>query len=471
MKIRVFEAFAGYGSQSIAIQQLKEEYPGFDYEVVGFSEIDRFAVLAYYAARDPRLHGERADRINLNRGGYQPTPELLAKYRNFGDITKIEWEQLPDFDLFTYSFPCQDISSAGLQRGLAEGSGSRSSLLWECAKAIEVKRPKFLLMENVKALTYQKHKGNFERWRNVLESFGYVNYWTVLNAKNYNVPQNRERVFMVSILGDTPFRFPEPEPLTRRLVHIVESDIPDSQYLNEKQLHMIIDHCERKQSEGCGFSTSFRTVNGVAGSVLTTYGTRPCDTYLAEPVACAYRGRNPDNPGDRRSGIPTVQRLELGGPVANCITTVDKDSLLAEPKVLGYSRDAKGIVVARHLKDIAGAVCASNHRYTGSTAEYVAEPRVIQLPHGFAAGNVLDVAPAVTSSAFADNNLLCIGYLIRKFTPRELFRLQDLPDEYTTAIQAAGISKTQQHKLAGNSIPVKLLYLIFRNLFINEERQ
>lgn len=171
MKIRVFEAFAGYGSQSIALQQLKEEYPGFDYEVVGFSEIDRFAVLAYYAARDPRLHGERADRINLNRG-YQPTPELLAKYRNFGDITKIEWEQLPDFDLFTYSFPCQDISSAGLQRGLAEGSGSRSSLLWECAKAIEVKRPKFLLMENVKALTYQKHKGNFERWRNVLESFG-----------------------------------------------------------------------------------------------------------------------------------------------------------------------------------------------------------------------------------------------------------------------------------------------------------
>lgn len=423
MKIRVFEAFAGYGSQSIALQQLKEEYPGFDYEVVGFSEIDRFAVLAYYAARDPRLHGERADRINLNRGGYQPTPELLAKYRNFGDITKIEWEQLPDFDLFTYSFPCQDISSAGLQRGLAEGSGSRSSLLWECAKAIEVKRPKFLLMENVKALTYQKHKGNFERWRNVLEGFGYVNYWTVLNAKNYNVPQNRERVFMVSILGDTPFRFPEPEPLTRRLIHIVESEIPDSQYLNEKQLHMIIDHCERKQSEGCGFSTSFRTVNGVAGSVLTTYGTRPCDTYLAEP------------------------------------------------KVLGYSRDAKGIVVARHLKDIAGAVCASNHRYTGSTAEYVAEPRVIQLPHGFAAGNVLNVSPAVTSSAFADNNLLCIGHLIRKFTPRELFRLQDLPDEYTTAIQAAGISKTQQHKLAGNSIPVKLLYLIFRNLFINEERQ
>lgn len=470
MNIRVFEAFAGYGSQSIALQQLKEEFPGFDYEVVGFSEIDRFAVLAYYAARDSRLYGMQHGSPSPNRG-YQPPQELLAKYRNFGDITKIEWEQLPDFDLFTYSFPCQDISSAGLQRGLAEGSGSRSSLLWECAKAIEVKRPKYLLMENVKALTYKKHKGHFERWRNVLEGFGYVNYWAVLNAKNYNVPQNRERVFMVSILGDTSFRFPDPEPQTRRLAHIVESEIPDSQYLNEKQINWIFRHCLRKQEEGCGYKPNFKTVNEISSAITSNYGHRECDTYLAEPVACAYRGRNPDNPGDRRSGIPTAQRLELGGYIANCVTTVEKDSLLAEPKVLGYSRDAKGIVVARQLKDIAGAVCASNHRYTGSTAEYVAEPKVIQLPHGFASGNVLDVSPTVTSSAFADNNLLCIGHLIRKFTPRELFRLQDLPDEYTTAIQAAGISKTQQHKLAGNSIPVKLLYLIFRNLFINEERQ
>lgn len=83
MKIRVFEAFAGYGSQSIALQQLKEEYPGFDYEVVGFSEIDRFAVLAYYAARDPRLHGERADRINLNRGGVSANPGITRQIQKF----------------------------------------------------------------------------------------------------------------------------------------------------------------------------------------------------------------------------------------------------------------------------------------------------------------------------------------------------------------------------------------------------
>ncbi len=204
MKIRIFEAFAGYGSQSIALQRLKEDFPGFDYEVVGFSEIDRFAVLAYYAARDTGLHGQSIDRLNLKK--YEPSPELLAKYPNFGDITNIEWAEVPDFDLFTYSFPCQDISTAGKQRGFDEGSGSRSSLLWECARAIKVKRPKFLLMENVKALTFKKHKDNFKRWRDTLEALGYSNYWAILNAKNFGVPQNRERVFMVSIWGGAKLR-------------------------------------------------------------------------------------------------------------------------------------------------------------------------------------------------------------------------------------------------------------------------
>ena len=417
MKIRIFEAFAGYGSQSIALQRLKEDFPGFDYEVAGFSEIDRFAVLAYSAARDTSLHGQSIDRLNLKK--YEPSPELLAKYPNFGDITKIEWAEVPDFDLFTYSFPCQDISTAGKQRGFDEGSGSRSSLLWECARAIEVKRPKFLLMENVKALTFKKHKDNFKRWRDTLEALGYSNYWAILNAKNFGVPQNRERVFMVSIWGGQSYEFPQPsETLTRRLIHVLEENVADSWYLNEKQLHMIINHNERKQSEGCGFSTSFKTADGISCAVTTLCGSRPTDTYLAEP------------------------------------------------KVLGYTRDNKGVVVARHLKDVAGTVCSSNRRYTGSTAEFIVEPTVIQLPHGFARGNVLDIAPAVTASAYTDNNLICVGYLIRKFTPRELFRLMDLPDIYIDAIQAAGLSTTQQRKLAGNSIVVELLYRIFKNLFI-----
>lgn len=117
--IRVFEAFAGYGSQSMSLERLKQDYSYFDYEVVGISEIDKYAVKAYNATHKPTT--------------------------NYGDISLIDWDIVPDFDLFTYSFPCQDISIAGMQRGFKAGSGTRSSLLWECRKAIEAKRPKYRL--------------------------------------------------------------------------------------------------------------------------------------------------------------------------------------------------------------------------------------------------------------------------------------------------------------------------------------
>ena len=124
MTLKVFTAFTGYDSQCMALDRMK-----INYELVGWSEIDKYAIMAHNA-----IYPQYKD-------------------RNFGDISKIDWENVPDFDLFTYSFPCTDISSAGQQKGLEEGSGTRSGLLWECKKAIELKRPKYLLMENVKALT------------------------------------------------------------------------------------------------------------------------------------------------------------------------------------------------------------------------------------------------------------------------------------------------------------------------------
>ena len=129
-KLRVFEAFAGYGSQHLALKRLKRDYPEFDFEIVGVSEIDKYAIQAYNALHD--------------------------NVTNYGDISKIDWSQVPDFDLLTYSFPCTDISNAGQQQGFDEGSGTRSSLLWECRKAIVQKRPKYLLMENVKAICSKK---------------------------------------------------------------------------------------------------------------------------------------------------------------------------------------------------------------------------------------------------------------------------------------------------------------------------
>lgn len=202
--LKVFEAFAGYGSQSIALRNL-----GIEHEVVAISEIDKYVLKAYYALHDKSIP-------------------------NLGDISKIKVEDIPEHDLFTYSFPCQDISVAGKTQGIERGK-TRSGLLYECEKIIEAKRPKYLLMENVKNLVGKKFKGDFDKWLDYLEGLGYTNYWKVLNDKHYGVPQNRERVFVVSILGKhEPYEFPTPIPLTTRVKDLLEDEVEDKYYLSEK---------------------------------------------------------------------------------------------------------------------------------------------------------------------------------------------------------------------------------------------
>ena len=169
--IKVFEAFSGYGSQSIALERL-----GIEHKVVGISEIDKNAIKAYYA-----LHSEDIP--------------------NFGDVSKINPEDLPEFDLFTYSFPCQSVSLSGKVEGIVRGV-TRSGLLYECEKIIEYCKPKYLLMENVKNLVGKKFKPQFDDWLKYLESLGYSNQWFILNAKDFGIPQNRERVFCISVLDE-----------------------------------------------------------------------------------------------------------------------------------------------------------------------------------------------------------------------------------------------------------------------------
>lgn len=227
MKIKVFEAFAGYGSQAMALERLKHNYPQFDYEVVGISEIDKYALQAYQAVH-----------------GHCP---------NYGDISQIDWTAVPDFDLLTYSFPCTDISNAGQQKGLSKASGTRSSLLWECQRAIEIKRPKYLLMENVSALLSQKFLPDFKEWRYILGELGYSSFTQILNAKDFGIPQNRERVFMVSILGDCQYHFPSTFPLQLRLKDILETEVDDKYYLSNSAIESFISHTEKHQEKGNGF--------------------------------------------------------------------------------------------------------------------------------------------------------------------------------------------------------------------------
>ena len=234
-KLRVFTAFSGYDSQCMALDELKD-YSDFDYDLVGWSEIDKYAIIAHNAL----------------------FPQW--KDRNYGDISKINWEEVPDFDLFTYSSPCTDFSKAGFQKGGEEGSGTRSSLLWECRKAIITKRPKYLLFENVKDLVGNKFIHLFNKWCKELETYGYNNFWQVLNAKDYNTPQSRERVFMISIRKDENdenpyYEFPKKIELEKTLNNIYEDDVDEKYYLEQKRVDTYVKHLQEDYPYDEGLET------------------------------------------------------------------------------------------------------------------------------------------------------------------------------------------------------------------------
>lgn len=255
--LKVFEAFAGYGSQRMALRNC-----GIPFEVVGISEIDEAVMISYASIhtdflkiREQALNVSEDEmrsflfernvpldyRTFVNRLTYLRGQRLKDIYlankliKNYGDIRVIDPLTLPDFDFFTYSFPCQDISVSGYQRGLDRNSGTRSSLLWECCKIIEVKRPKYLMMENVKNLVGSNHRANFEKFLVYLESLGYKNKWKVLNARDYGIPQNRERVFCISILGDNSFEFPSPIKLDISMFDLLEKDVDKKYELSSEQ--------------------------------------------------------------------------------------------------------------------------------------------------------------------------------------------------------------------------------------------
>ena len=208
--MKMLSLFSGIGAFEAALDNID-----IDVELVGYCEIDKYASKSYSA-----IHG---------------VPESM----NYGDITKIDEKSLPkDIDLITYGFPCQDISLAGKQKGLfnEDGSQTRSGLFFEALRIIEETQPKIAIAENVKNLVGKKFKEQFEIVLSSLEQAGYNNYWKVLNAKDYGIPQNRERVFIVSIRKDIDtgvFEFPEPYELKLRLKDMIEDEV-DEKYCQQK---------------------------------------------------------------------------------------------------------------------------------------------------------------------------------------------------------------------------------------------
>lgn len=217
--IKYLSLFSGIGAFEKALSNT-----GIGYELIAYCEIDRFASKAYSL-----LH---------------KVPESM----NLGDITSVDETSLPtDIDLLTYGFPCQDISIAGHKKGLVneDGSKTRSGLFFDALRIIEHCRPKVAIAENVKNLTSESMKSVFSIVLESLENAGYNNYWQVMNAADYGIPQKRERVLIVSIRKDEDtgdFTFPAAIPLTTCMNDFLEDDVPQRYYLSEEKTKSVIRH-------------------------------------------------------------------------------------------------------------------------------------------------------------------------------------------------------------------------------------
>lgn len=228
--LKLLSLFTGIGAFEKALERLN-----IDYELVGFSEIDKFAIKSYCA-----IHN-------------------VPENKNLGDITKINIDKILDFDLLTWGFPCQDISIAGRMEGIKKGT--RSGLYYEGYKILKAKRPGISIIENVKNLTSKRFKEQFETILKDIEELGYNNYWQVLNAKNYSVPQNRERIFIVSIRKDIDknnFVFPSPVELKLKLKDLLEDTVDDKFYLTEngigrliKKNNKLLKDCQNPNISSC----------------------------------------------------------------------------------------------------------------------------------------------------------------------------------------------------------------------------
>ena len=451
--LNVITLFSGYDSQCLALNRL-----GIPYDLVAWAEIDKHACTAHDA--------------------------LFPQYkgRNVGDVSRVDWAEWHSrhpqpIDLLTYSSPCQDFSSAGLQRGGEEGSGTRSGLLWETERAVRELRPRHLVFENVGGLVSDKFIDLFNRWQARLNGYGYTNFQQLMNAKDYGVPQNRLRIFMVSIL-DCPraYYFPKPFRLERRLKDVLEQNVEERYYLKEEQVQKLMKGMDdikeydsfyyhqsadffRQPLHNVSRALAATQLPAVAepqinilgqlsssqnSRIIGTEGISPAVINgekdgmpkIMEPTIASMKSRDKDNP----TGVRTAnngnfaQRLEPSADqsTSNTITSVAKDNLLIEPTVLGWTRNEKGEITDRHPVSVANCVTAGKR---DNTQNYVMEPNI----------------------------------RIRRLTERELYRLMDVSEPDIDTLLAAPIPRTQHAKLAGNSIVVACLYHIFRNLFVTTD--
>jgi DNA (cytosine-5)-methyltransferase 1 len=383
---------------------------GIDYEVVGISEIDKYALASYKA-----MHNECP---------------------NLGSITDIKGKDMPKTDIFTYSFPCTDLSKAGQQKGL--NTDTRSGLIFEVLRLLHEmqehnKLPHVLIMENVVDFVQVKF---IEQWKEIqfeIEQMGYANYTFTMNAKNYGVAQNRDRVFMVSILGQYYYEVPKPIPLEKRLKDYLELNVDDSYYLSDGMLHAFTmsDTKGFNRAERFEQSTHTDIDNAIAFTINTKAGGRPTDNFIKIPAnnkqgyCLAFEG----------DGVDTHNPHKRHTTVSKQITNT----------LVGNSFDV-GVVVKEYAnyvswEDKKGRINTQDHR-------------------AYDQDKISGCVPAIERGIpkMFDGNLK-----IRKLTPRECWRLMGINDSYFDKASQV-VSKSQLYKQAGNGIVVDVFAHILKEL-------
>ncbi|MEE0866187.1 MAG: DNA (cytosine-5-)-methyltransferase [Clostridia bacterium] len=450
--IRLLSLFTGIGAFEKALKMLNIRY-----ELVGFSEIDKFAVKSYCA-----IHN-------------------VDENKNLGDVKNIKTENLKEVDFMTWGFPCQDVSIAGNLKGIEEGK-TRSGLYFEGYRILKDVMPKVSIIENVKNLTSKRFREKFVKILKDIEDAGYNNYWRILNAKDYGVPQNRERVFVVSIRKDIDkcsFNFPDKQFLKIRLKDLLEDNVDEKYYLSEKAIGRLIRHSnkiitkkENPNVSSClvaGYfkmgardeqyikdDNSVRRITGIFDSENKTHqaGSIYDDKGLAPTLTSASGGNIQPHILVREGTKAGVTKATIGDSIN-----------------ISYPNNIKKR--GRVGKQVSQTILASNNNMATLEKTNI---KNITMFNPYNNSRIEDIAPtqtahcgAIYSSAavlISEDGEYC--FRIRKLTPKECWRLMGFQDEDFEKARSIGMSDTQLYKQAGNSIVVNVLVEIFKKLIFED---
>lgn len=459
--LRLFEAFAGYGTASFALKEL-----GVEHELVGFSEIDKYAIKCFVQNHCKIFDCGTLACGNMEAQGIDYEPQ------NYGDITKINWNEVPDFDLLTGGFPCQSFSVAGKGLGHLDERGVLANYL---TKALIEKQPKYFLFENVKGFMSKKHaefrETLFNDWRNA----GYAITYKVLNTKDFGVPQNRERVFIVGIRKDIKrfgdFVFPEPFELKLKLKDILESEVDEKYFLRKEQVDKIVnssfvsrkDLLQKKDECSALRARDYKEPKCIKLKELTKDVSQAMRIFDSDGVGCTLRGLGGGMgaktglyalgcavrawPRTGSNDLNREQRLEFSGrEEANSISSVQKDSMVSIIDLYNKKEhfDRSPSLTEPHHNNLRVMVYDD---YNSKIKE----------------DSNTSCTLTQNSGAKAERNgqKLIINSKVRRLTPRECFRLQGFLDD---RVNLDGLSDTQKYKLAGNGQSVNVVKLLFKEL-------